>query len=161
LFPQYAGDGNPYQRLGQIYLEAKQENEALAEFIAWSRMDNSARDPLLKAAEIYRRRKDYASVADMLDLSIYINPYDLDVLKKLGEASLESGKWQAAVTSYRALVSLEGVDPAGAHYDLARALLASGNKQEAKREILRALEIAPSFIGAQKLLLELNGEPTE
>jgi cellulose synthase operon protein C len=47
-------------------------------------------------------------------------------------------------------------DPAGAHFDLARALLAAGKRQEAKREVLRALEIAPSFRKAQELLLRLS-----
>ncbi len=161
LFPQYAEEGNPYQLLAEIYLESQREDQALAEFLAWSRMDSGAREPLLKAAEIFRKRKDWASAMEMLHRSVYINPYDLDVLKGLGEAAMESGKWPAAIASYRVLVSLNDLDKAGAHYDLARALLASGNKLEAKRETLRALEVAPSFIKAQRLLLELSGDPVE
>jgi tetratricopeptide (TPR) repeat protein len=161
LFPQYVEPGNPYQLLGQMYLETKRESDALAQFTAWSRVDGSSIEPLIKAAEIYRKRKDWASAAAMLNLSIYINPYDLDNQKKLGEAAMESGKWTDAITAYRALVALNVTDPAGAHCDLARALLASGNKSEAKREVLRSLEIAPSFIKAQKLLLQLSGEPIE
>jgi tetratricopeptide (TPR) repeat protein len=161
LFPQYAEPGNPYQLLGPMYLETKREAEALAEFIAWSHMDCSAREPLMKAAEIYRSRKDWALAAGMLKLSAYINPYDPAMQKELGEAAMESREWALAIASYRVLVSLNASDPAGAHYDLARALLASGKRQEARRETLRALELAPSFAKAQELLLELSGKAGE
>jgi cellulose synthase operon protein C len=156
-FPQFAEAGNTYQLLGLMYLELNRENEALAEFAAWSRLDGDSALSLLKAADIYGKRKDWDSVAKMLALSIYINPYDQDIQKRLGEASMNSGHWTEAVASYQALVGLNPTDPAGAHYDLARALFASGIKQQAKREVLRSLEIAPQYREAQELLLKLTG----
>jgi cellulose synthase operon protein C len=161
LFPQYVEQGNPYQLLGEMYLELNRGDDALAEYLAWSRMDGNARDPLIKAAEIYRSRKDWASTAKMLELSVYIHPYDQDMLKKLGESAMASGKRPEAIEAYRALIGLNPDDPAGAHFDLARALLASGNRQEAKHEVLRTLEIAPTFIKAQELLLKINEGKTE
>jgi tetratricopeptide (TPR) repeat protein len=157
LFPQFVAEGNPYQRLGRIYLESKRNDEALAEFIAWSRLDGESTTPLLKAAEIYNNRKDWDSVARMLKLSIYINPYDQDAQKKLGEAAMESRRWPDAIAAYRVLVGLNAADPAGAHYDLARALFAAGDKQRAKQEVLRSLENAPGFRKAQELLLNITG----
>jgi cellulose synthase operon protein C len=161
LFPQYVETGNPYQLLGQWYLASGRENEALAEFIGWSQRDDHSREPLMKAAEIYRNRKDWVSAEKTLTLSIYINPYDPDAQQKLAEAAMESKKWPTAIVAYRALISLKTSDPAGAHYDLARALTASGNMQEAKRETLRALEIAPTFSKALQLLLKISGDTTE
>jgi cellulose synthase operon protein C len=159
LFPQYVEPGNPYQLLGEIYFESKRTEEALSEYLAWSRLDGDSIDPLIKAAEIYRNRKDWASAANILEQSIFIQPYDQDILKKLGEAAMGSEKWPQAVAAFRALIGLTPGDPAGAHYDLARALLASGKRLEAKREVIRSLEIAPSFIKAQELLLRLSEEP--
>jgi Tfp pilus assembly protein FimV len=52
---------------------------------------------------------------------------------------------------------LNAADPAGAHYDFARALFASGDKQKAKQEVLRSLESAPGFRKAQELLLNITG----
>lgn len=157
LFPEFTEEGNPYQVLGEMYLEENREDDALAQFLGWTRFDEDAAPPLVKAAEIYRKRKDWASAAKELELSIYINPYDENVHAWLGEAAMENGIWPAAVASYQALVGLNSTDPAGAHYNLARALLGAGRKQEAKREILRALEIAPTFAKAQELLLKLAG----
>ncbi len=158
VFPQYTEAGNPYELLGNMYLELKRDEDALAEFKAWSQIDGSAREPLLKAAEVYRNRKDWGSAANMLNLSVFINPYDQRVQKELGDAAMEAGKWPIAIVAYRTLAGLSTSDPAGAHYDLARALLASGDQREAKRETLRSLEIAPSFRKAQELLLKLTGE---
>ena len=158
LFPQYIEPGNPYELLGQMYLEQKREDEALAQFTAWSRRDGDTRTPLLKAAEIYRTRKDWASAARMLNLSIYIDPYDPDAQEKLGEAAMESGDWAVAIAAYRTLAGLNAADRAGALYNLSRALYASGKKLEAKREVLRALEFAPSYRKAQELLLKLSRE---
>jgi cellulose synthase operon protein C len=160
-FPQYVESGNPYQLLGRWYLSAGRENDALAEFVAWSREDSGSREPLVRAAEIYGRRKEWTPAAEMLNRSIYINPYDADAQKKLGEAAVESRKWDSAIAAYRALVALNAADPAGTHYDLARVLAAAGKKQEAKREVLRALEIAPTFVKAQELLLKLSGDTPE
>ena len=48
------------------------------------------------------------------------------------------------------------MDPAQAHYDLARAYHADKQDEQAKEELLAALEAAPGFRPAQKLLLELS-----
>ncbi len=50
------------------------------------------------------------------------------------------------------------MDPAGAHFQLAKALRAAKRNNEAKDEVFAALEIAPEFKPAQKLLLELNSK---
>jgi tetratricopeptide (TPR) repeat protein len=161
LFPQYVEPGNPYQLLGEMYLESSRYEEALAEHLAWSRVDGNSIDPLIKAADIYRVRKDWASVARTLSLSVYIHPYDTKMLKQLGEAAVESQNWPEAISAYRALAGLNPSDAAEAHFNLARAFLASGKKQEAKREVLQALEIAPTYAKALELLLKLNDGGTE
>ncbi len=156
-FPQYAGPGNSYQLLGKLYLDLKREEEALAEFVAWSRLNGEVVEPLFAAADIYARRKDWKSVAQMMALSIYIDPFDTVAQKRLGEAAMESGQWHEAIAAYRSLVGLNPADPAGTSYDLARAYFASGKLQEARREILRSLEAAPNYRKAQGLLLKISG----
>ncbi|MBN2321574.1 MAG: tetratricopeptide repeat protein [Acidobacteria bacterium] len=158
LFPQYVGDDNSYQLLSRIYLETERENEALDQLEKWIRVDDSSREPLLKAAEIYKKRRDWASLARVLNLSIYIHPYDAEIHKRLGGAALEAEDWDLAIAAYRSLVALNKTDPAEAHFDLARAFFASGDTAAAKREILQSLETAPSYRKGQKLLLEIYGE---
>jgi tetratricopeptide (TPR) repeat protein len=156
LFPEFVEPGNPYQALGEMYAGAGREEEALAQFIGWARFDETAISPLNRAAEIYRKRKDWANAARVLELSAYIDPYDTRTHSFLGEAALEAQNWQAAIAAYQVLLGLNPPDPAEAHYNLARALLGAGKKAEAKRETLRSLEIAPTYEKAQQLLLKLN-----
>ncbi len=161
LFPYYAEQGNPYQLLVQIYLETQREAEALAQLEKWIQVDGSSTEPLIKAAEIYSKSQDWMSLSRVLDLSVYIDPYDQAVQEKLGKASLESKNWDLAIAAYQTLVALNQTDPAEAHLDLAKAFMAAGDRKAAKTETLRSLEIAPAYRKAQKLLLELSGDPTE
>ena len=64
----------------------------------------------------------------------------------------------AAVRAFRAVLALQPVDRAAAHADLAESYLRNGQRAEARRQTLAALEIAPSYRRAQDLLLELAGD---
>jgi tetratricopeptide (TPR) repeat protein len=157
LFPEYVEPGNPYEILSDLYLELGREQEALEQLEGWVRYDETAVLPLNRAAEIYRKRKNWAEAARVLELSAYVDPYDAGVHTLLGDAALEAENWSAAIAAFQVLLGLKPTDPADAHYNLARALLGAGRKAEAKRETLRALEIAPTFEKAQQLLLKLSG----
>ena len=87
--PPVCGTGKSLPAFGKMYLESNREEEALAEYVTWILRDGDSREPLLKAAEIYTNRKDWASVARMLELSVYIHPYDQEVQKQLGEAAMK------------------------------------------------------------------------
>ena len=56
------------------------------------------------------------------------------------------------------LLALGPADKAGAHYHLASAYQALSDSDNAKLEVLAALEIASGYRPAQRLLLELNGK---
>jgi tetratricopeptide (TPR) repeat protein len=157
LFPEFTEPGNPHQLLSEIYLEQKREEDALRHLTLWARNNSETAYPLVRAAEIYTARKDWASAAKLLELSIFVQPYDPEIYKMLGQAAAESKNWASAVSAYQVMLGLNPPDPAGVHLRLAQAWLGSGKKTEAKREVLRALEIAPSFDEAQELLLKLSG----
>ena len=57
--------------------------------------------------------------------------------------------------AFRAALASNPPDRAQAHVDLAEAYASAGQVPEAKKEILAALEIAPSFERAQDLLLKI------
>jgi tetratricopeptide (TPR) repeat protein len=76
----------------------------------------------------------------------------------LAEAGAAAGKNDQAIDAYRKLLLLEPPDPAEAHFQLARLLHARGDSEsEAKRQVLQALEEAPRYRDAQRLLLEIKG----
>ncbi len=157
LFPEYIEDGGTYRQLFEIYEARGREGDSLAQLIGWTRYDENAFEPLLRAAEIYRASMDWNSAVHVLDLANYISPYDPRAQEMLGESASAASEWAVAAAAYHALLGLNPPDPAGAHFGLARACLALGRKQEARKEVLKALEIAPTFEPAQELLLKLKG----
>ena len=74
----------------------------------------------------------------------------------LGSLWLDQGNLAGAIREFGAVIAENPVDPAQAHYDLARAYNLNHQQAKAKEEVFAALETAPGFKPAQKLLLELN-----
>ena len=64
-----------------------------------------------------------------------------------------------AITAYRRLLLLDPPDPVDVHFQLARLLHEQGSSgDEAERQVLQALEEAPRYRDAQRLLLEIKDE---
>ena len=70
---------------------------------------------------------------------------------------LQTGDAKGAVREFQVLVALHPIDAAGSHYNLAKAFQAAGQKDQARDEAVNALEAAPNYKPAQKLLLEVSG----
>ena len=87
--------------------------------------------------------------------TIYIRPLDLEGHQKLGDILLGQKQFAPAAREFETLLTLNAPDRAGAYYKLAEANLGEGNRQDARRNIMRALEIAPSYTPAQELLLKI------
>ena len=77
--------------------------------------------------------------------------------QKLGDLLLAGKQYDRAIREYNALVASNPVDKAGAEFKLAQAYFAAGQKDKAQESVLAALETAPGYRPAQKLLLELQG----
>lgn len=157
-FPYFGGEGNPYSQLAEIYEAQGKKAEALAALESWTKYNETNADAYKRLAKLKMELNDRAGALHTIFTSFYISPFDAALHKLAGDAYLEQGSLADAVREFRVVVSLEPANPADAHYDLARALEAKGDKVEAKREILRSLEIAPGFEKAQELLLKLRGE---
>jgi tetratricopeptide (TPR) repeat protein len=71
--------------------------------------------------------------------------------------ALSGGDADEAVRMFRVALAAGPVDRAGAHADLAEGLFDAGDRDEARKQALAALEIAPTYSRAQDLLLKLIG----
>ena len=92
----------------------------------------------------------------MLERLNYIYPMDREQHQMLGSLWLDQGNLSGAIREFGAVIAENPVDPAQAHYDLARAYNLNHQPAKAKDEVFAALETAPGFKPAQKLLLELS-----
>ena len=78
--------------------------------------------------------------------------------QKLGDLYLDLKNGPGAAREFQAILAGKPVDVAGAHYGLARAFVMAKRNDDAREEVVSALEAAPGFKPAQKLLLELSGK---
>jgi len=88
---------------------------------------------------------------------IYIYPVkNEDLHRQLGDLLYAQKQYGGAIVEYHALVASNPVDKAGAQFNLAQAYFAAGQRDKAQESVLAALETAPGYRPAQKLLLELQ-----
>jgi len=83
-------------------------------------------------------------------------PMDAAAHRSLVGLWLIQGNVKGAIREFAAVLARNPQDPAQAHFDLARAYRADKQDEQAKEELLAALETAPGFRPAKKLLLELS-----
>lgn len=156
LYPEYVETGSVYEFLADAYAGKGEKDKEMAELARYSKAGGRSPATLKRLAELQTSAGQKAEAAATLERLNLIFPKDEDLHKRLGALYLDLHNPPAAVREFAAVVAMPPIDPAGAHYDLARALKQANRIEDAKDEVLSALEVAPNFKPAQKLLLELN-----
>jgi tetratricopeptide (TPR) repeat protein len=100
---------------------------------------------------------DAAATLERLNYICPVNNEELH--RRLGDLFFKQKQFIGAIREYNAVVSSKPVDKAGAEYNLAQAYFAANQKDKAEESVLAALETAPGYRPAQKLLLELQKSP--
>jgi tetratricopeptide (TPR) repeat protein len=156
VYPDYVEAGSVYEFLADAYLAKKDKPHATAELARYSEV--GGRDPVLikRLATLLEEAGKKKEAALALSRLNWIYPEDEEMHRRLGSLYLDEGKADAATVEFRAAIAMKPNDTATARYNLARAYRAAGKTSEAKDELLLALESAPGFRPAQKMLLELS-----
>ena len=97
---------------------------------------------------------DTARTAVAYGLVAELDPFDATAQGAVGRRALEQRDPGTALRAFRSALAGGPADRAAAHLDLGEAYFMAGELGDAKREIIAALEIAPSFERAQDLLLD-------
>lgn len=156
LYPEYVEAASVYEMLSDAYLAKGDKAAARAQLAQYSSIGgrNPAALKKLSALEAEAgRSKEAAATLQRLNL---IYPLDEDLHRRLGALALDQREFGIAIREYRAVLASKPVDPASAHFDLAKALQAAKRQDDAREEVLLALEAAPGYKPAQQLLLELS-----
>jgi hypothetical protein len=101
---------------------------------------------------------DWAAVVLNARRYLAVNPLIAPPYRFLAEAGEKVNDPHAAILACRALLQLEPSDPAEVHFRLAR-LLYSIDDPGARRHVLEALEEAPGYREALRLLLKMHQSP--
>jgi tetratricopeptide (TPR) repeat protein len=161
LAPTAAGADSPHAHMAEIALKQKDFARAISELQALLKADfnnvAAARElaTLLKDQQV----SDPAVLRPVYERIAAVDPFDADAHAVLGRLALQRKDAVFASREFRAVLALGPVDQAAAHTDLAESYVSEDKRAEARKEILAALEIAPSYERAQGLLLGLAARP--
>lgn len=157
LYPDYVEAGNMYEMMASSFLEKKDTESAIKELTAYAKIGGRDRDVLKKLGKLLEDKGNKQEAAAVYDRINYFYPMqDEELHRKLGDLWMDLKNAKGAVREFSAALGSKPVDPALAYYNLARAQKASGNKDDARESLVSALENAPGFKPAQKMLLELT-----
>jgi tetratricopeptide (TPR) repeat protein len=157
LYPEYVGKKSAYELLADAWMFKKEPAKAIDEL--WRYTRKGGRDPgiLKRLASLLTAQKRDKEAADVLARINHIYPLDPKLHDNLGGLYAKLGNKKGAITEFNALVAMKPVDLAGAHLKLAKAYRANNQTEEATNQVFLALEVAPGYKEAQKVLLELTG----
>jgi tetratricopeptide (TPR) repeat protein len=157
LAPMATGDDSPNAQIAELALKKKDNAraiKALQELETWD-FDNP--EVARKLARLMKESgvQDPATLRPIYQRIVQIDPFDPEANAALGRSAMQMNQPADAIRAFKAVVALKPVDPAMAYTDLAESYFKSGNRAEARKQTLAALEIAPSYERAQDLLLKI------
>jgi tetratricopeptide (TPR) repeat protein len=156
LYTEYVEDGNLYVVIAGAHLAKGDKKAAAAELERYARAGGKDPDSLKQLAALYEELGQPEQAIRTLSRINYIYPKDEELHRRLGQLLLAKADAEGAIRQYRALVAMQPLDQAASRYGLAAAYRLANRREEAREQVLLALEAAPGYRPAQKLLLELS-----
>jgi tetratricopeptide (TPR) repeat protein len=160
-YPDYVEDHSIYEMLAQAYIATDKKPAAIAELERYVKAGGRNPDGIQQAGKLLQEAGNLKEAAAVLERLNYIYPMVNEAHESLGDLWFGQGNAAGAIREFGAVVAHKPLDPAKAHFDLARAYHLNHQDEESKDELLAALETAPGYRQAQKLLLELSEAGTQ
>lgn len=154
LCPEQSGPNNAYALLAQAHRGLKETPEERKALEVWASQEADALEAYARLLEITQAAEDWPAVRQNAERFLAVNPLLPHPYRSLALACEATGADTQAISAYETLLLLDPADPADVHFRLAR-LMRVNNDPAAKRHVLEALEDAPRFREAHRLLLEL------
>jgi len=159
MVPMATGPRSPHAMMAQMALERKDSARAISELEKLLQYENTDLDSVrLLVRELEATKAPAAKLTSAYERITQLDPFDAANHSKLGHLKMQAGDSRTAVREFRAAIAAGSLDQAGAYSDLAESYLATGDKTQARRAALSAIEVAPGYPRAQELLLKVVGQ---
>jgi tetratricopeptide (TPR) repeat protein len=159
LFPEQVGGDSPYELLAAIHRELKESDAERSVLQQYAASTDSAVPSLLRLIELQTSAEDWAGVRQSARQLLSINPLLPQTQSARALAAEHLQDHTEAIAALKALLLMEPDDPAELNFRLA-TLLHDMDDDRAKHHVLLALEVAPRYRAAQKLLLKIVRKKT-
>jgi tetratricopeptide (TPR) repeat protein len=157
LIPNVPGEDSPHAGIAAVALKKGDKARAARALEQLTRNTHTDVESARQLATLVDANKEPARARAALQRVVAVDPFDAESSAALGQLAMKAGETAEAIRAFRVAVASKPLDRASAHVDLAEALLQAGQKDEARKQVMEALMIAPTFTRAQDLLLKLSG----
>ena len=157
LYPEQTGEDSASALLAAVYRSLGETNLERNALSGLATRDDETVAVYARLLELASAAQDWHAVQENAERYLAVNPLVALPYRFLATATEQLNNSRATVESYRALLDLDPPDPAQVHVRLARALHQLGDAS-ARCEVLQALEEAPRYREALRLLLEIDRE---
>lgn len=156
LFPDFVEGQSAYEKVAGVFEAKGDKVNARKQLEQYAEAGGRTPATLMKLASMQTEAGLSKEAIRTYERLLFVYPLGEELHRKLGELYLSTGSKEFAVREFRAAVASTPPDEAGARFNLAKALFSAERKDEAKDELLQALELAPGFKPAQRMLLEMT-----
>jgi tetratricopeptide (TPR) repeat protein len=157
LVPNAIGPESPHPLMAALAEKLGDRPRAMKEYEALLAVDHTN----IEAARTLWSLAESAGDERLMHLSVSrivsLDPFDATAHSGWGRMALKKRDAVIATREFRAALQTGAADKAAAYCDLGESYLLAGQRAEAKKQALAALEIAPNFERAQELLLNAVG----
>ncbi len=155
LVPFATGDASPWRLLATTALKQDRPADARRFLEEILEHDHTAVQALRQLVAQARGPEDTALRQRAAERLIEVDPFDAAAHSALGDLALARGDVPVALRELQAAVDAGPPNPAEALTSLAEATLRTGQRDDAKRHLIKALESTPRHERAQELLLQI------
>jgi len=155
LAPMATGGSSPRVPLAEIAVEQGDPGLAMDHLAA--HLEYDARDIVSarQLAALAQEQGDDARLRRAYELIVEIDPFDPTPHQALGRLAKMREDHTTAALEFEVSLAIGPLDRVATQIDLAESYLAAGRTDDAKREVIAALETAPSYERALELLLTI------
>ncbi len=154
LMPNYSDADSPYLLKAYAYEKSEDSANRFQTLEAFWQAGGYSPTDLKDLASYFVSEQQPEKAIEVLSGINLVNPFDLEVHLQLGDLLLEQKNAEQALTEFQVAMALQPLDKAEVFYRMGSANKALGDTDKARAQALSALEIAPHFRPAQKLLME-------
>ncbi len=155
LVPFATGEASPWRLLVTTAMKQGNQAEARRHMVKVLESDHTALQPLRQLVAQATAPDDRALRQRAAQRLIEIDPFDAAAHTALGELALARQDIPVALRELQAAVDAGPPNPAEALTSLAEATMMTGQRDQAKRHLIKALETTPRHERAQELLLQI------
>jgi tetratricopeptide (TPR) repeat protein len=155
LLPMATGPESPQAQIVEVAMKLGDKARAARALEALTTQDHTDVESARQLVGLLDPKTDRDRLREALRKVVAVDPFDAAAHTMLGRMAIEDGQAPEAVRAFRVALAAGAIDRAAAHADLAEGLFLTGARDEARKQALAALEVAPTYTRAQDLLLKL------